>query len=111
LALLSHNSWQFAALNFATARLGVVLAPVNFMLTGHEIAFILDHSGAKVFVVEDALVPTAEEALAGASSGTVVISRRRSAPPSPPNGRTSPRGSSTKAPHLPCTSPTTTRCG
>src|SRR4051812_12095832 len=32
LALLSHNCWQFAVLSFATARVGVVLVPVNFML-------------------------------------------------------------------------------
>src|SRR6188508_888116 len=70
LALLSHNCWQFAVLNFATARAGVVLVPVNFMLGGDEIAFILDHSEAAAFVVEDALVPVAERALA-ASRGTV----------------------------------------
>jgi fatty-acyl-CoA synthase len=71
LALLCHNCWQFAVLDFATARIGVVLVPVNFMLGGDEIAFILDHSGATAFVVEDALVPTADRALAAAERGTV----------------------------------------
>ena len=66
LALLSHNSWQFAVLAFATARLGVVLVPVNFMLGAEEIAFILGHAGAKGMVTEDALAPTAEKALASA---------------------------------------------
>src|SRR6186713_2446526 len=70
LALLSHNCWQFAVLDFATARAGVVLVPVNFMLGAEEIAFILDHSGATCFVVERALVPVADRALA-ASAGTV----------------------------------------
>src|SRR6476469_7518730 len=70
LALLCHNCWQFAVLDFAAARVGVVLVPVNFMLGAEEIAFILDHSGATAFVVEDALVPTAERALA-AGRGTV----------------------------------------
>ncbi len=70
LALLSHNCWQFAVLNFAAARVGVVLVPVNFMLGGDEVAYILDHSGATAFVVEDALVPVGERALA-ASSGSV----------------------------------------
>ena len=70
LALLCHNCWQFAVLNFAAARVGVVLVPVNFMLGGDEIAFILDHSGAKGFVVEDALVPVARRAL-DASAGAV----------------------------------------
>ncbi|HET6940168.1 MAG TPA: AMP-binding protein, partial [Nocardioides sp.] len=73
LALLCHNCWQFAVLDFATARIGVVLVPVNFMLGGDEIAFILDHSGAKAFVVEDALVGTAEKALAAASAGSVSL--------------------------------------
>ena len=66
LALLCHNCWQFAALDFAAARVGVVLVPINFMLGGDEVAFILDHSGARAFVVEDALVPVAEQALAAA---------------------------------------------
>lgn len=66
LALLSHNSWQFAVLAFATARLGVVLVPVNFMLTADEIAFILGHSGASGMVTEDALAPTADKAIAAA---------------------------------------------
>ena len=46
LALLSHNCWQFVVLSFATARLGVVLVPVNFMLGPAEIAYILGHSRA-----------------------------------------------------------------
>jgi fatty-acyl-CoA synthase len=66
LALLSHNSWQFAAIAFATAKLGVVLVPVNFMLGPDEIAFILRHSGATGMVVEDVLATTAEKALATA---------------------------------------------
>jgi fatty-acyl-CoA synthase len=66
LALLSHNCWPFAVLTYATARLGVVLVPVNFMLGADEIAFILSHSGASGMVAEDALVGTAEKALATA---------------------------------------------
>jgi len=63
LALLSHNCWQYAVLAFATARLGVVLVPVNFMLGAQEIAFILYHSGATGIVAEDALAPTADQAV------------------------------------------------
>ena len=72
LALLSHNCWQYPVLNFATARLGVVLVPVNFMLTGGEIGYILDDCAADAFVVEDALVPVAEKALAE-SKGSVRV--------------------------------------
>jgi fatty-acyl-CoA synthase len=66
LALLSHNCWQFAVLAFATAKLGVVLVPVNFMLGPEEIGFILGHSGARGIVAEDSLAPTADKALAAA---------------------------------------------
>jgi fatty-acyl-CoA synthase len=66
LALLSHNCWQYAVLVYATARLGVVLVPVNFMLGAEEIAFILGHSGASGMVTEAALAPTAEKAIASA---------------------------------------------
>ena len=71
LALLSHNCWQFAVLDFAAARAGVVLVPINFMLGAAEIAFILDHSGAAGFVVEDALVPVADDAIAAAADSQV----------------------------------------
>jgi acyl-CoA synthetase (AMP-forming)/AMP-acid ligase II len=74
LALLSHNCRQYAVLTFATAKLGVVLVPVNFMLTAHEIAYILDHSGATGIVAEDALVPVAAEALGSRDRRTLRIS-------------------------------------
>ncbi|MEJ8279606.1 acyl-CoA synthetase [Pseudonocardia spirodelae] len=75
LALLSHNCHQFGVLVFATARLGVVLVPVNFMLNAEEIAFILDHSGARAFVVEDALLATGEKALAQSAEPATVLAR------------------------------------
>lgn len=62
-ALLARNCWQYAVMAFATARAGVVLVPVNFMLTAEEIAFILEHSRATGFVVEAGLAPVAEAAM------------------------------------------------
>jgi fatty-acyl-CoA synthase len=72
LALLSHNSWEFAVLTFATARLGVVLVPLNFMLTAGEVSYILDHAGVSAVVAEESLVETAEQALAAAELTDVV---------------------------------------
>ena len=69
LALLSHNCWQFAVLSFATARIGVVLVPVNFMLGPAEIAYILGHSQASAFVAEDRLAVPAGQAIAAAGLG------------------------------------------
>jgi len=66
LAVLSHNCWQYAVAVFATAKLGVLLVPINFMLTAAEIGYILRHSGASGIIAEDALAGTADEALAAA---------------------------------------------
>ena len=72
LALVSRNCWQFAVLNFATARIGVVLVPVNFGLGASEIAYILDHSGAVAVVAEDRFVPVVSEALNRSATKVVV---------------------------------------
>jgi fatty-acyl-CoA synthase len=63
LALLCHNDWQFVVVAQATARLGAILVPVNFMLSAGEVAYVLGHSGAVGIVVEDALVDVAVEAM------------------------------------------------
>ncbi|MFI6027331.1 acyl-CoA synthetase [Amycolatopsis magusensis] len=75
LALLSHNCWEFAVLVFATAKLGVVLVPVNFMLGAAEVAYILRHAGVSGMVAEAALVGTANEALAAAELDDVPRAR------------------------------------
>jgi fatty-acyl-CoA synthase len=68
-AVLARNSHAFAAVRFAIARLGAVLVPINFMLNGAEIAYILRHAGVKLLCVDTALAPTAQQA---AELGTVV---------------------------------------
>lgn len=80
LALLGRNSWSYAVLVFATAKLGVILVPVNFMLNAQEIAYILGHSGAKGMVVDDALLATAQGALAAAGTPVEVRGRIGGAP-------------------------------
>ncbi|WP_395311470.1 acyl-CoA synthetase [Mycobacterium sp. AMU20-3851] len=74
-AVLAHNCWQYAVLAFATARAGVVLVPVNFMLTAEEISFILAHSKVTGFLVEADLVPTAEAAMraSGTAAATAAL--------------------------------------
>jgi fatty-acyl-CoA synthase len=63
LALLAHNCWEFGALSFATARLGVILVPINFMPGPDEVAYILGDAGVSGVVVEDALHPVMRDAL------------------------------------------------
>lgn len=67
-ALLARNCWQYAVLAFATARAGVVLVPINFMLTAEEISYILGHSQAAGFIVESCLVEVAEQAMTHGSA-------------------------------------------
>ena len=71
-ALLTHNCREFVVLYFALARLGAVSVPVNFMLGGEEVGYILGHSGAVAIVAEDALRPVAEEALGHLDDATRV---------------------------------------
>jgi fatty-acyl-CoA synthase len=71
-AILSHNCWQYGVMVFATARAGLVLTPINFMLGVEEVAFILQHSGASGFVVEEELVSIADQALALAGARNAV---------------------------------------
>ena len=67
-ALLSHNNAGFVVVTFALAKLGAICVPVNFMLNADEVAYILEHSGARGLIVEDALVRTAERAMGKAST-------------------------------------------
>jgi fatty-acyl-CoA synthase len=73
LALLAHNCWEYAALTMASAKLGLILVPINFMLTAEDVAFILEHSGACHLIVEDALADVGERALelAGVDGGVL----------------------------------------
>ena len=80
-ALLSHNCWQFAVLAFATARRGVVLVPINFMLGATEIAYLLDDSGAVAFVAEDGLAATADAACTGTIRQRLSIALGTGTPP------------------------------
>ena len=49
-------------LSFASARLGVLLVPINFMLTADEVAFILEHCEPSAIAADDGLCAMVEEA-------------------------------------------------
>jgi fatty-acyl-CoA synthase len=66
IAVVSHNCWQYVVTSFALARLGVIMVPVNFMLTASEMAYVLGHCGAVGVVAEDALAATVTDAVATA---------------------------------------------
>ena len=62
-ALFTHNNRSFVVLRFAIARLGAIVTPINFMLNAEDCAYVLDHSGARMLIAEDALCPVADAAL------------------------------------------------
>lgn len=61
--LFSHNCWQFPAILYAAARLGVIGVPINFMLNAKEVHYLLQHAQPKMLVVEDDLCAVMEQAL------------------------------------------------
>lgn len=59
-AMVSHNSARLLTAFFGVSGWGRVLVPVNFRLAAEEVRYIVEHSGAKVLIVD----PELEEALA-----------------------------------------------
>ncbi|MEO1079097.1 MAG: acyl-CoA synthetase [Pseudomonadota bacterium] len=64
IAVLARNSHSFALLRFALARAGGVLVPINFMLNADEVAYILEHSGARTLCMDAEFADTGRTAAA-----------------------------------------------
>jgi fatty-acyl-CoA synthase len=54
-ALLAFNAIEWLEIYVALARAGLVAVPINFRLVGPEIAYIVQHSEARAFIVQDDL--------------------------------------------------------
>jgi fatty-acyl-CoA synthase len=59
-AVDAYNSHFYPIIFMGLAKIGAVQVPINYMLNGEEIAYIVNHSGAKVFIVEDTLFSVIE---------------------------------------------------
>ena len=55
-AILSHNCHQFVIYWWALIKLGAIITPLNFMLKGEEVRYIIDHSESRALFVEDSLI-------------------------------------------------------
>ncbi|MGP4072299.1 acyl-CoA synthetase [Piscibacillus sp. B03] len=62
ITIMSKNSLDFVVVNFALARLGAVMIPINYMLTEDDVAYILNHAGASGFVAPEEFAPVLEKA-------------------------------------------------
>jgi fatty-acyl-CoA synthase len=69
IALLSYNCPEFLEAMFAANYLGAIVMPINWRLAAPEVRYILEHSGARALVCDEALVELASEATKGLETG------------------------------------------
>ena len=62
--LLSYNCPEFLETVFAANCLGAIAMPINWRLAPPEVRYILEHSGARVLVTDEALTELADDATA-----------------------------------------------
>ncbi|MBZ5739475.1 acyl-CoA synthetase [Nocardioides mangrovi] len=70
-AFLGLNSVEMVLAMFAAAKLGAVFVPVNTRLAPPELAYVLEHSGSRLLLAEDALA----DAVRGSAPELVVFDR------------------------------------
>ena len=77
-AILSHNSARLLTAFFGVSGSGRVLVPINFRLAAEEVDYIVQHSGARILMVD----PELEAAMAGVHcERKFVIGSATDAPP------------------------------
>jgi fatty-acyl-CoA synthase len=67
-AFLGQNQPDFLITMFAAARLGAIFVPLNFRLTGPEIAFIVGDCGAEILIADPAHRPVIDSVRAELST-------------------------------------------
>ena len=63
-AVVSQNSARLLTSFYGVSAFGRVLVPINFRLVAEEVAYIVEHSGAEVLIVD----PELDESLAGVTA-------------------------------------------
>ncbi len=63
-AIYAYNSHYYPISMIGLAKIGAIQVPINYMLNAEEIAYILNHSESKLFIVEDTLYPIIAQAQA-----------------------------------------------
>ena len=85
-AILAYNCVEWLEIYVALARAGLVAVPINFRLVGPEIQYIVQHSGARAFIVQDALAERIEPIRADLDISGDHFIHIGSQPSTPPNG-------------------------
>jgi len=55
-AFMTHNCLHYLYCCFGLAKIGAITVPLNFMLRGEEITYIINDAEPKAFILEDSLV-------------------------------------------------------
>jgi fatty-acyl-CoA synthase len=86
-AILCPNTPPLLEAHFAVPLLGAILVAINTRLSAEEVGYILEHSEARVLLVDSELAPLALPALGLASLQQVVtiVDDQAAAPAAPPN--------------------------
>ncbi len=62
-AILAHNTCDHVLTWLACCKIGAVYLAINYLLRGKDVTYCIDHSEARVFIVEDALLELVEDVL------------------------------------------------
>ena len=75
-AYMAPNTLEMALAQFSVPLAGAVLVPLNIRLTSAEIRFILEHSGARVFVIDAEYIPVVQPLISGLTTvATIAVDR------------------------------------
>ncbi len=67
-AFYAYNSHYYPISFIGLAKIGAIQVPINYMLNREDITYIVNHSGARVFIAEDTLYPVIAESMASFST-------------------------------------------
>nr|WP_172840543.1 acyl-CoA synthetase [Virgibacillus phasianinus] len=71
ITVMSKNSLDFVVVNFALARVGAVMIPINYMLSVEDIQYILKHAEVSGLIASEEYAP-----ILGQSAGSLEIRHR-----------------------------------
>lgn len=71
ITVMSKNSLDFVVVNFALARIGAVMIPINYMLSVDDIQYILEHAEVSGFIASEEYATVLEK-----SAGRLEIKHR-----------------------------------
>ncbi|MEC5423802.1 acyl-CoA synthetase [Virgibacillus sp. C22-A2] len=71
ITVMSKNSLDFVVVNFALARIGAVMIPINYMLSEEDVNYILEHAEVNGFIASEEYAPVLDK-----SAGRMEIKHR-----------------------------------